>query len=87
MINLLSKDKKRILLGKSFVLKSKERMSLKKLADLFEKTTGKKLNIKWGKKDYRLREVMVPWEKGDKIPGWTQKVSIKKGIGNTFGTK
>jgi CDP-paratose synthetase len=87
MVTLFSKDQKRKLNGKFFAVKSKERMTLKKLASLFEKTTGRKLNINWGAREYRLREVMVPWEKGLTIPGWKPKVSIKKGIEITFGNK
>lgn len=84
MITLLSEDKKRKLNGKSFALKSKNRMTLKELAELFEKTTGKKLNIAWGKKPYRLREVMRPWTRGKSIPGWKQKISTEEGIKKTF---
>lgn len=84
MIELLSKDAKGKLKGKSFAIPSKERMSLKKLSQLFEKITGAKLNIKWGAKDYRPREVMMPWKKGKKIPGWKQRVSLEEGIRKTF---
>jgi CDP-paratose synthetase len=84
MIELISKDKERKLNGKSFAVTSGERMTLKELAKLFEKTTGKKLNINWGQRSYRPREVMVPWTKGETIPGWKQKVSIEEGIRKTF---
>ena len=84
MINLLSKDKKRKLCGKDFAINSNERISLRKLAELFEKTTKKKLNINWGGRGYRLREVMKPWEMGENIPGWNPRVSIKEGIKRTF---
>ncbi|MBX4197920.1 NAD(P)-dependent oxidoreductase [Candidatus Parcubacteria bacterium] len=80
MIELLNKDSEKKLKGKSFAITSNERMSLKKLAELFEQTTGFKLNINWSKKDYRPREVMIPWSKGQKIPGWKPLVSIKEGI-------
>ena len=83
-IKLLSKDKKRKLSGKVFSLYSKERMSLRKLANLFEKTTLKKLNIKWGTKAYRPREIMIPWNKGISIPSWKPKISLKQGIIETI---
>ena len=35
-------------------------MTLKQLAQVFEESTGKKLNIKWGALPYRDREVMEP---------------------------
>lgn len=84
MVNLLSKDKKNKLTGKSFVIKSNQRMTLKKLASIFEQVTQSKLNINWGKKEYRPREVMIPWEKGKNIPGWKPIISVKEGIKKTF---
>jgi CDP-paratose synthetase len=84
MIRLLSKDKERKLNGKSFIIKSKEEMSIKNLAKLFEKTTGRKLNIRWGVKGYRERENMKPWNKGKLIPGWAPKVTLQEGIRKTF---
>ncbi len=84
MIGLLSKDAKRKFCGWSFVIPSKERMPLKRLSQLFEKITGAKLSIKWGAKDYRPREVMMPWKKGKKIPGWKPTVGLIEGIKRTF---
>lgn len=84
MINLLSQDNNKKLNGQSFAIKSNERMSLKKLANLFEKAYQTKLNIRWGKKGYRPREVMIPWKNGKTIPGWRPIISITEGIKKTF---
>ena len=84
MINLLSNDKTNKLTGKSFAIKSNPRISLRKLASVFEQATQTKLNINWGKKEYRPREVMIPWKKGKSIPGWKPKISIEEGIKKTF---
>lgn len=84
MITLISKDKNRKYNNKSFAVQSNKKMSLKKLAVLFEKVSGQKLNIDWGAREYRFREVMVPWSKGRKIPGWKQKVSLEEGIKKTL---
>ncbi len=84
MISLLSKDNKRKMNGQVFLIKSNQRMSLRKLALTFEKTLKCKLNINWGGREYRTREVMSPW-KGDKsIPGWKPKITIEDGIRKTF---
>lgn len=32
------------------------------------------------KRPYRKREVMVPWNKGENVPGWSPKVSLEEGI-------
>lgn len=66
--------------GKSFALKSKDRYTLKRLASLYEKVTGLRLNIKWGARPYRKREVMVPWDKGESIPGYKENISIEDGL-------
>jgi nucleoside-diphosphate-sugar epimerase len=80
LITLLSKKDARKLNGKAFAVIAPKRMPLKKLAELYEKTTSKKLTINWGKKDYRPREVMVPWTKGVKVPGWKARISLEQGI-------
>ena len=83
MIDLVSKDAqsgKRKLTGKSFAISSGEIMTLKKLATIFEQVSGKKLHIDWGARNYRPREVMTPWNKGTKIPGWKPRVTLREGI-------
>ncbi len=84
MIKLLSKDKKKKLNGKSFTIKAEKRVTLKKLAQIFEKVTKTKLNINWGKREYRQKEMMIPWTKGKNIPGWKPKISIEESIKKTF---
>jgi CDP-paratose synthetase len=83
LIKLLSKDGKK-LNGKTFAIGSKQQMTLRKLASLFEKITKTKLPTNWGKRPYRTREVMKPWTKGKSIPGWKPKVSLEKGIKITY---
>lgn len=84
MITLLSKKDSRKNHGKTFVISSSKRVTLKKLASIFEKATKQKLTINWGGKPYRAREVMVPWNKGEKIPGWSPRTSIEEGIKKTL---
>ena len=79
-IDLLQGDNKKRGKGKSFAVSSGNLLKLKDLADVFEKINKGKLNIMWGEKPYRKREVMMPWNKGTKIPGWKPKVSIEEGI-------
>ena len=69
--------------GAAFAVKAKERYTLKELALKYEEVTGKKLNIKWGGRPYREREIMIPWENGISVPGWEPLVSIHDGIRKT----
>ena len=80
LIGLLQDDAKRHFRGKSFAVTSGNRMKLKDLATVFEGVAGKKMNIIWGARQYRNREVMHPWSKGGNIPGWKPKISIEEGI-------
>lgn len=80
LMKLLSTDKKKTLAGKTFSLRSAERMSLRKLARVFLETAKVNLQIEWGGRPYRPRDSMVPWNKGKLIPGWKPKVSLRKGI-------
>lgn len=84
LIALLENDKKRSYAGKVFAIRSSERMTLKELAQLFERVTHTRLAINWGKREYRPREVMVPWEKGETVPGWQPRVSIEDAIRRMF---
>jgi len=66
--------------GSFFAVKAEKRYTLKELANVFEQATGLKLNINWGGKPYREREVMVPWENGKTITGWRPKFDVNKGL-------
>ena len=66
-------------LGEEYVLTSGKQIPLKELAQLFCEISGRKLNIEWGGRPYREREVMVPW-KGIPVPGWKAEINVEKGI-------
>ena len=66
--------------GLVYAVKAETRYTLKELAAIFEKSSGKKININWGAKAYREREVMVPWNDGICVPGWKPKIDIEEGI-------
>ncbi len=66
--------------GSVFAIKAEKRYTLKELAVIFEKVTCSKLNINWGERPYREREVMNPWTKGHLVPGWAPRVTVEEGI-------
>lgn len=84
MIELLENDTTKTFKGKSFAVSSGRPVKLKDLAEIFTKVTNKKLNINWGERPYREREVMIPWNKGENVPGWSPKVSLEEGISKLF---
>jgi len=71
--------------NKEFVVTNYEKLSLKDLARIYEETTNSKLNIIWGAKPYREREVMIPYNQGQIVPDWKQKHTLKEAIKNTLG--
>ncbi|EAH6869538.1 NAD(P)-dependent oxidoreductase [Campylobacter lari] len=79
LIELIQKDPE-FCKNKIFSLKGKERKSLKEVVMLYEEVLGKKLNIKWGARAPRKLEVMQPWEGGEKLPNWEQKISLREGF-------
>ncbi|HED39317.1 MAG TPA: NAD(P)-dependent oxidoreductase [Chromatiales bacterium] len=57
-----------------------EVVTLKELIGLLEALLSRKFNIRWGGRPYRDREVMVPWNKGLRLPGWSPNVSLEEGL-------
>ncbi|EOI2961384.1 TPA: NAD-dependent epimerase/dehydratase family protein [Campylobacter jejuni] len=79
LIELIQKDPE-FCKNKIFSLKGKERKSLKEVVMLYEEVLGRKLNIKWGARAPRELEIMQPWEGGENLPNWEQKISLKEGF-------
>lgn len=59
-------------------------IKLKHLVDEIKKVTNSPLKINWGKREYREREVFVPWTSYKLIPKWIPLVSLRKGIGRVY---
>ena len=59
-------------------------IQLKELVKIYEKVSNIKLNVEWGGRRYRAREVMRPWSGGVTLPGWSPKEQYytisKKGV-------
>lgn len=70
----------------AFALKSGRQVKLREFIALYERISGKRLNISWGERPYREREVMKPWASGAVLPGWTAKMSLEDGLGCVVGS-
>lgn len=64
----------------TYVISSGSSILLKDVVKQYEEIRGKKLNIEWGGRPYREREVMVPWDEGKKLKNWKAEISLKAGI-------
>jgi len=65
---------------KIFGISSGYEISLKDLIRLFEDVTGEKLNIIWGGREYRKREVIKLWRGYEGLPNWKCKIKLKDGL-------
>lgn len=63
-----------------FALSSGKRVSLQELTRLYVSVSHKPLNIHWGARPYRDREVMIPWNTGKVLPGWKPKMDLSSGL-------
>lgn len=80
LVKHLHSDNKDDFKNKEFIITNNEKMSLKDLSKVYEEATKTKLNIIWGAKPYRGREVMIPFSKGHTVPSWKQEYSLKEAI-------
>ena len=77
---LLENDTDGVLNKQIFYVTAAEKPTLKELSRIFEKISGSHLNIIWGAKPYRHREVMNPLCYGKKLPGWEAEIKYEEGI-------
>ena len=76
LVDMLSSGKP---VDEQYVLSSGQQRTLRSLAEDFARISGRELQIEWGGRPYRDREVMVPW-KGPVLQGWEPKVDLETGI-------
>jgi nucleoside-diphosphate-sugar epimerase len=63
----------------SFAIRGAETMSLRDFVTLFEDVSNCKINVRWGARSYRDREVMEPWL-GELLPEWRPRVTLREGL-------
>lgn len=63
----------------SFAIRGAEQMTLRAFVDLFGRIVGAPLNVAWGAKPYRPREVMTPWF-GALLPDWQAQIPLETGL-------
>lgn len=70
--------------SETFVVRTGNLISLRKLVELIISASGLELDIAWGGRPYRDREIMIPWNGGTTIPNWTPKINLATGIQKIF---
>jgi len=62
-----------------FAVSAARRYTLREVAGLYSSVTGRRVDVVWGGRPYRDREVMIPWS-GDPLPGWQPAVPLVEGL-------
>lgn len=55
-------------------------LRLREVVAAFEEATGGQLDVQWGARPSRARDVLVPWTGFAAPPGWTPHISLAAGI-------
>jgi len=63
-----------------FACSGGEPQPLKHLVQLAEGITGNPINITWGGREYRSREVMQTWRGGTPVAGWCPAIVLRDGL-------
>lgn len=63
-----------------YAIANQKDYKLKEVIEIFESITNKSINVVWGGRPYRNREVMELWNKGETLPGWEAVISLKEGL-------
>lgn len=69
-----------------YSVRGNECFKLKELVELYAQITEKELNINWGARPYRKREIMKPWSGRRLLPNWEPKVNLYEGIQSVHKT-
>ena len=75
LLHLGSVDK----MDRKFSVSSGSCITLKEIVALYNRLSHKKVQVEWGGRAYRQREVMKPWI-GEMLPSWEAKIPLEIGL-------
>ncbi len=64
----------------NYVVRAEKSISIRELVIEIEKVTEKKLNVNWGARQPRPREMTSDWIFGELLPGWGEQVKLTEGL-------
>lgn len=67
-----------------YAVSSAQPLPLKDMVQLYAEVTKQTIAVNWGARQYRDREVMVPWNGGTSLAGWYPRVSLAEGMQRTL---
>ena len=69
-----------------FAVSGGQRVTLRELVSRINRIVGRPLNVTFGGRPYRPREIMQPWQ-GDGVPGWTPRLTLDEGLREMLGAR
>ena len=63
-----------------YTVAHKKTYTLQEVIKVFESVKKKKINVVWGGKSYRKREMMIPYDLGVNLPNWISLISLEEGL-------
>lgn len=66
--------------GETYGARGDGAITLRELIDRFQTATGLSLNVEWGARAARPREMMRPWMTADPPPGWAPQIRLDDGL-------
>jgi len=67
-----------------FAVRTGKPITLRALVSMIEEVSGKELDIEWGGRPYRTREVMEEDNSILSLPGWKAQIDLKDGLASIF---
>lgn len=64
----------------TYAVRSGAPVRLRDLVNIYAEVTGRSVPVEWGKRRYREREMMAPWQGGEPLPGWSARIALREGI-------
>jgi nucleoside-diphosphate-sugar epimerase len=64
----------------SFAVPSNQPLNLKQLVELIGTVVGSPVDVVFGAREYRPREMMKSWQYASALPGWTPNISLSDGL-------
>ncbi len=70
-----------------YAVSSGDPLPLKYIVQMYSEVTNQLISVNWGARQYRDREVMIPWNKGKSLPGWKPKINLHEGLSSLIEPK
>jgi nucleoside-diphosphate-sugar epimerase len=64
----------------NYVVNADLPISVRELVKVFGEVCGRTVDVEWGARPYRPREMMAPWSGGVRLPTWKPKIPLEEGL-------